>query len=201
MQMGDLEALADGFLRRSGLTGLQPPSRIAKACGVVVEAVANQRAEGTLGRLRSQWVIGVRASLPYARRQHRVGHEIGHILLVEAGVPTGPYTEAWCDFIGGALVLPRDQVRAVAALGALSEAAERIRTTETLVALRIGEVTGEPVAVVTPHTVYARGDVEWPDKGTLRRWSRSGRVGLRKWRLRDDPKRVVMTSDGEGGDE
>jgi hypothetical protein len=67
-------------------------------------------------------------------------------------------------------------------------------TTETCAALRFGEVTGEPLALISPRAVVVRGDEwVWPDERELRAIARR-RVapGIRKTRLRDDPRRLVL---------
>lgn len=57
----------------------------------------------------------------------------------------------------------------------------------------------EPLAVVCPHRVYARGPEEWiwPDEGTIRQWARSSRnrSGIAVSRL-SDPRRSVIRADG-----
>lgn len=70
--------------------------------------------------------------------------------------------------------------------------AELFGTDSTAVVLRAAELTGRPLAVVTPSRVYARGRAEWPDEQTLRAWARNGAPGLRRAVLRDDRRRVVL---------
>lgn len=77
--------------------------------------------------------------------------------------------------------------------------AERFGTTSTSVVLRAGELTGRPLAVVTPAHVYARGEARWPDEQTIRRWARHGAPGVRRAVLRDEPKRVVLEGEEDAG--
>ncbi len=61
--------------------------------------------------------------------------------------------------------------------------------------LRIGEVTAEPVALVSPKLVRVRGDDwGWPSEREIRRLSRGadGPQLLRIVRLTDDPRRVFL---------
>jgi Zn-dependent peptidase ImmA (M78 family)/transcriptional regulator with XRE-family HTH domain len=39
-------------------------------------------------------------------------HELGHLLRVRAGLPTGPTTEGWCDDLAGHVLLPPDSFAA-----------------------------------------------------------------------------------------
>ena len=73
-----------------------------------------------------------------------------------------------------------------------SELARLHKTTETLANLRIGEVLREPVAVITPQLVRARGEAQWPDERTLRAWGRRPGPGLVATWLGDDRKRVLL---------
>lgn len=61
-------------------------------------------------------------------------------------------------------------------------------------ALRIGEVTGEPIALVSRKAVRVRGDEwGWPSEEEIRRLSRGDLPPeLRAVRLTDDPKRVFL---------
>ena len=111
----------------------------------------------------------------------------------------GDDEEAAADYLGAALVAPRRAfASALRALGDdLAELAAVFRSTETAAALRVGEVTGRPLAVVAPHRVRVRGPESWawPDESTLRAWARRGRVGVRRCRLRDDDRRMMLIAD------
>ena len=185
----DLESLVDDAYARAGLRRgeLVPPTKLARLLGYEVHFVPNMRTMGSRARLEGRKIIGVRSSLLFAGRQHTTGHELGHELLEEAGVGPHEYTEEDCDYLGAAMVIPRRCVRDDAQALALSH-----KTSETLALLRIGEVLGEPVAVVAPLTVRARGEAQWPEPSVLRSWSRRPRPGLRAVRLQDDRQRIAL---------
>lgn len=76
--------------------------------------------------------------------------------------------------------------------GSWSALAAAFRVRETCVALRAGEVTSEPVAVVTPTHVHARGDWPWPAEDVLRRMVRQRAAWLQVEQLGDDRRRLVV---------
>lgn len=186
----DLESLAEEARARAGLGPREwaPPTKVARLCGYRVILVPNLRTRGMRGTVNGERIIGIRASLPYGERQDACGHEHFHDLFDDAGVKLEPeFEEAACDYGSAALVIPRGFVRDDA-----EELAVRHKTSETLANLRIGEVLGEPVAVVAPLTVRARGEAQWPEKTLLRAWARSPRPGLKSVRLHDDRSRFLI---------
>jgi hypothetical protein len=198
MEIGDLEECARTVRRIAVAVGRETPVRIAKMLGFSVQVVPNLRAAGVLAEVNGQTTIGLRRSLSNEARQHTTGHELGHWVLTREGVRAGPLTEEWCDYIGAALVAPREAFQATLCGSSYADLAREFRTTETLVALRVGELTGEPVAVIAPHAVRARG--EWhQDAHGLRQLARTGGPGVRKCRLTDDPKRWALVGIGNAG--
>lgn len=180
------ERIADDI--RGGLSG--PPSAIARARGVSVSFVTGIVNRGGLARTAAGWFIGVRRSLPDTYREHTIGHELAHWWAQTNGVID---SEEQADYVGAALQMPRGLFLGTDK-GELSGLARKFGATETAVALRIGEVEREPLAVVAPHCVRVRGpdEWEWPAEQTVRQWASSGRPGLIKTRLRDDRRRVVI---------
>lgn len=84
------------------------------------------------------------------------------------------------SFVGAAILLRRGPfLRALREGEPWHVLAERFGTTSTSVVLRSAELTGRPLAVVTPAHVYARGEARWPDEQTIRRWARHGAPGVR----------------------
>lgn len=171
--------------------------RILGSDGVIVGA-SELSSEGYLLPVGGQWRIVVRRGLTRRRLAHVVGHELGHWICRCEGVPDD---EPVCDAIGAAIVAP-----ARAYVAALSRRPPRLRglawlfsTSESLVALRYAEVTGEPLALVTPERVRVRGAYDWPPESKLRALAQSGGgEGLRATRLLDDPRRVVLAPTSSG---
>lgn len=154
-----------------------------------------------LVRVGNDWRIILSRSMPAQYELFAIGHELGHWLIARHGYRAEDEERA-ADFLGGALLAPRRAFLAARrALGEDLEAlAAAFRTTETGAALRLAEVTGQPLAVVAPQRVRVRGPEEWawPDEGTLRLWARRPAPGLRKTRLKDDPRRVVLDVEDVG---
>jgi len=143
--------------------------------------------------------IYLRAGSDPVRERFLIAHELAEWALERDGYRE-PDIEDAADAIGAALVAPR---RAFAA--ALRDLGERydalaatFLATESLVALRVGETQHEPRALVTPQRVRARGPESWawPDEHEIRRAARTGRPGLRRTKLTDDPRRVVLRAVG-----
>lgn len=168
----------------AGAGDVWAPSRLARALGLRVIATPGLRPLAELAHVHDAPVVAVRRRAPPAMGEWAIGHELGHW----AGVAD----ERACDYVGAAILLRRRPfLRALAEGLEWHELAERFRTTCTSVALRAGEVDGRGIAVVAAQ-VRARGETEWPDADTLRRWARTGHPGLRRAKLRDDPRRVVL---------
>lgn len=165
------------------------PSRLARVIlGRPVRAVANLKPLARLEEHEGRREIVVRRTLPSPIAEWAVGHELGHLV--------GIRSERMASYVGAAILLRRAPF-----LRALTEGepwhvlAERFGTTSTSVVLRAAELTGRPIAVVTPAHVYARGEAAWPDEQTLRQWARHGAPGIRRAVLRDEPRRVVLEAD------
>jgi hypothetical protein len=192
----EIEGSVEATYRRAGLELDEPahPVDIAEAllgegCVRGVHAGALPGA-GSLARFQGRSWIFFRSSLPVVRLPFVVAHEIGHFVL-------GAEAPEWaCDAFAGALLAPRRAfMRATQELGAdWSALSRRFGCTESWAALRWGEVIGEPLALVAPVTLRVRGEpYGWPEEPTkLRALAAADRPGLRKARLRDDPRRVVL---------
>lgn len=194
--MPDLvEKLARQVYRLAGVDEgrAAPPVDLARRIlGEDAVIVARQlSSEGYLVPIAGRWRIVVRRGLTRRRLAHVVGHELGHWVCQQAGVVDD---EDLCDAIGAAIVAPRPAFASgLARRLTLRELAWLFATSESLVALRYAEVTGEPLALVTPERVRLRGHHDWPPENELRKLAQSGGGrGLRAVRLRDDPRRVVL---------
>lgn len=196
----EIEGVALALYKQAGLDPDLPahPVELAeRLLGVdCVRMVHASALPGTaaLARVSGYWRIYVRSRAPAARQAFAVLHELGHYAL-------GPgASEEACDALAGALLLPRPAFKYAAGdLGAdWTALADRFDCTESAAALRWGEVTGEPLALVAPLKVRVRGlPWGWPsDDGEIRRLASEPRPGLARARLRDDPRRVIVTADG-----
>lgn len=205
MEQLELEGIVDAAYREAGLDPERPHLvRLARALlgdDAIVRGPRPVHGPAALVRVGESWHIVLSRSLPRLYALFAVGHELGHWLLRREGYD-GHDEERAADYIGGALLAPRSAFLAARrALGdELPALAEAFSMTETGAALRLGEVLRLPLAVVAPARVRVRGPDEWvwPDEGTLRRWARRPVPGLRKTKLTDDPRRVVLGVDETG---
>lgn len=185
------ERIADSIRAQAGVDGM--PSKLARALGIDVAYVTGMVDRGGLAQHSGRWFIGVRRSLPDAYREHTIGHELAHWWARTNRVVD---SEEQADYVGAALLMPRGALfERIRAIGYdFAELASSFAATETAVALRLGELEREPLAVVAPSSVRVRGPEEWvwPDGDTVRRWARNGCPGYSKERLRDDRRRVVL---------
>lgn len=158
------------------------------------------RGHGALVRIETTWRIYVRQRLPIELRAFVIAHELAEWWLALRERYQGEDVEHCANYLAAAVLTPRRAFRAalVAFDGDWRELSDEFRITQTHAALREGEVTGRPIAVVTPHLVRARGRAEWPDEGRLREVARRGAPGLSRVRLTDDRRRVALIGDEAG---
>lgn len=197
---GDLEGCAESLYDLAGYDRdeVDAPTNVARKLGVRVIRVPRMRLLGCLSTVDGKLAIGVRAGLDDAREEHVIGHELGHWILRREGAnAVGEETERACDFIG-ASVMMRRQVFASRARGRerdFRQLAFDFAATQTMAALRVGEVLRVPIVVVAPHAVRARGEVHGLDANRAREIARSGAPGLARIRLTDDRRRVALVGD------
>lgn len=144
---------------------------------------------GALARVGAQWRVYLRRDAPEVAKRFTLLHEVSHWALGPAA------SEADCDSLAGALLAPRRAfLDALEASGRrFSRLAKRFGATESCVALRLGETTGRPVALIAPAKVRVRGgEHPWPDDGGMRAMAALPKPGLRKTVLKDDPLRVAL---------
>lgn len=204
MQPLELEGIAEAAYREAGLDTEAPsPARLARALlgpAAILRGPRPLHGPAALVRVGQDWRIILARGLPPLEAAFAVGHELGHWLLRRHGCLPDNDEERHADYLAGALLAPRRAFLAARrALGEdLPRLAHALRMTETGAALRLGEVTGLPLAVVAPRRVRVRGDESWvwPDEETLRRWAGRRIPGLLRARLRDDPRRVMMAAEG-----
>lgn len=193
MDLADLEGEAALALRRAGQESDEPPCILEVArrlTGRAVE-VASFRAlpgDGCLVRVRGEPQIYVRGQLTPQRLRWVVPHELGHLAL---GLDSSTReNEDAADAFAAALLLPRRAFQiALQETGvSYSKLARWFATTESCAALRFGEVTSTPLALVAPVRVRVRGEgFGWPLK------LHGARIpGVKRTVLRDDRRRVAM---------
>lgn len=206
--MGQLEfeGIAESILKE----GAQPDDDAPKL-GVLVRSLLGEdsvaytsglRGDGALARIGATWRIYVRRGLTVERRAFAISHELAEWWLRVRERYQGEDVEQAANYIAAAIMSPRRAFhRALATYGHdFVELAATFRTTETHVALREAELTHLPRAVVSPALVRVRGPEEWvwPSESTLRSWARGVTPGLRKVKLTDDPRRVVIDVEDTG---
>lgn len=200
LETADIEGEAEALYRAAGLdSGTAAPvlwlaTELLGAGAVCGVHTLRAPGGGCLTRVNGQVRIYFRNRLPPERRDFVVGHELAHWALGEA-CGDERELEAACDALSAALIAPRRAFLKLAQrhgprFGRLARA---FATTESLVALRLGETTLEPVALVTPATVRVRGAVySWPSADGIRSLAQHPRPGLRKAELRDAPRRIAL---------
>lgn len=208
MDAGDLDGLADALYREAKLELDEPvnPAALARTLLGSSDAVqvvpphALKYTRAQLAFVSGEWRI-------YVRRDDRptmafnVAHELAHWALRREGYD-GDNEERDADYLGAAIIAPRRAFGAAVRIHGRDYVAlaEAFGTTESLAALRFGEATSTPLALVRPGLVRVRSQLSfvWPDEGTITRWAR-GAVprGLVKTRLTDDPRRVLLVAGDE----
>lgn len=207
MDVAALEGLACATYKRLDLDPSRSVSTFTIARKLLgAESVQRPRmmigAPAMTGVADGRRYIAVKASIPMPYARFFAGHELAHVLLEEEGY-AGDDVEACCDYLGAALMAPRPAAFAmVRAFGvAPAEIADVVGSTQTWAALRVGEVLGIPLVVITPHRLYVRGPESFMwgrDEREVRRdaSARKLRPGIARTRLTDDPRRVMLVADG-----
>jgi len=196
--MVDIESEAVRLLEDNGFNPLEPPSGEYLAC-CVVGARKVRRVNGL--RRRALWSaerdeILFRPGLSQVMEDFFLRHEISERVIRPVDL-SNEDAEALCDRFAAALTCPAPALRrALETEGRhLARLAKAFRTSQSIIALRLGEVTGSPIALVTNRHVHVRGD-QWfqatPEE--IRRVSQLRRIpeGLQRLQLTDAPRRVVL---------
>lgn len=172
----DIEGTAEALLRAHGFPLDEPPD-VEKLAWCALGASNVQYVPGLRvpGRyLPAEGVIQVRSGMSRRRRRFVVAHELGEWVEYRLRYQ-GEDAERIADAIAAALVVPRRAMQAaVQALGRhLPDLSDALCASQSVVALRLGEVTGSPLALVTPRNVHVRGDEwSWPGEREIRALAR-----------------------------
>lgn len=191
----EIEGLADGAIRAAGLDPdeRQDAIRLARKLVGPVKRLhaAGLPGDAVLCRVNGERRIYVRGRLTPAALRWATLHETAEAVLDDEGYRESDL-ERVADRLAASLGAPlRAALRACRAVGDdWSELAGILVSTESSAALRFGEVTHEPLALVAPALIRYRGDAfAWPEEMTMRA---KRTPGLVKTRLRDDMTRRVV---------
>ncbi len=187
MDTEDLEGDASAIYALAGCDDDDPPA-IAALCRVLLGSPpvrASIRHEAQLAHVDGAWRVLVRRDVSAERARWLVGHELAEWWHLRHDARPADI-EARCDTLGAMLVAPRRAYRrALRALGHRVHAlASAFGVEQELALLRIGEVTGRPVALLrAPGVVLARGEpYVWDRRAVEHRAAHPVRVGQR-WGL------------------
>lgn len=166
-ELQDIEGDVGALLRFAGVDDDVPPP-LDHVCAVLTGSgprLAAMRAEGRARRRERVWRVELRMDVLGTPRGRQVlGHELGHVYA--AKMLRREVTEEWCDAFGAMLSAPRRAVRgAIAEVGhRVGDLAELLEVERAAALLRIGEVSGRPVALIRrPGLVVPRGEpFPWP---------------------------------------
>lgn len=205
MSPEEIEGNAECLLKLAGvdLDGPSRPVALAKSLlgpGSVRAVYARALpGDGSFAVVNGHPRIYVRQGLSKARRRWAICHELAEWWMWREDI-RDEWVEGYADAIAAGLLVPRAAFQcALREVGdEYHRLAEWFGTTESCTALRLGEVTGEPLALIAPRVVRVRGEeFGWPPEHELRALTKKPRVpGIRKARLRDNRRRVAMRATG-----
>lgn len=187
----DLDGVAERLLDDAGLERGGPVCvvslvrRLLGPCALRFAPEGALPGNGALVRVGAEWRIYIRKTAPDHVKRFVALHEVAHWALGSAA------TEEQCNRLAGALLLPRREfLGALRSRSRIGRLATAFGSDETCAWLRLGELTGAPVAVLSPRRFRSRGATfAWPAEQTLR----EGRfLGVKKAHLSDDCERLVL---------
>lgn len=176
----EIEGIARGIYGEAREDVDDPPGTVTLARRILGQDavrpafIDNMVGDAMLVREWDRWIIVVRRRLTFERLNWVVGHELGEWALRREGYEEDD-RETIANGVAGALAMPQTIfARMFRANGFdLSWMAAEFIVPEGAVALRVGEVVGEPVALVTPKRIHRRDERnELPANDDLRRLSR-----------------------------
>ncbi len=202
METENAEGDAALLLRLAGYDTLDAPSAysVAYALGLTVHGVMPTEVWGN-GEVDGNRIL-VRSGLPLDQEAFVVAHELAEWHCGRCHYRFGGIAEKenYCNSIAAALLAPWQAFRAAArAYGARFNLLScEFGVSQTCAALRFGEVTGTPVALVTPKQIRVRGyEFGWPRSETGMRVLASidnVKAGLHRTKLTDGNKRVALVA-------
>lgn len=153
-----------------------------------------RRHNAAVARIGEEWRIYLRSDLDPVTQRFSIAHELAEWFLARHGIDA-PEVEHSADAVAAAILVPLRYARAACAARGprWKQLAMDFSTTESCAALRYGEVTGHPLALITASSIRERGaPLLWPSDDELR--SDTPCPGIKKARLRDDPCRLVASA-------
>lgn len=198
----EIEGTAESLYRSAGEDPSEVVSpaviagRILGSGSIRVVHASSLPGDAELVRIYDRWYIYVRRGLSDERLRFGIAHELGEHALRTDGCQ-GQEVEEIANRLAGALLAPARAVRlAMRECGPrFTRLARVFVSTQSCAALRVGEATGAPIALVAPQRVRVRGEsFEWPSEEQVRDMARRKLPGpgIARVRLTDDPKRVVL---------
>lgn len=199
----DLEQLALDVYGRHSLDPEEPETstklaRLELGPHAVTRGELRRGAAGATATVNGSPVIVVARRLSPEWANFVTGHELAHLLLDRAGLPSD---EESADYLGAALMAPRAAVLRLYRHHGLDVArlADEVVGTQTWAALRLGEALGQPMAAVSPLRVRVRGPEswEWGGEAQVRALARGRRQlrGVVKVRISDERGRAALFVD------
>jgi hypothetical protein len=197
MDIWDAEGNAEYLYRLAGENPLEPTGGAVLA-RLLLGADSVRRApiarEGALLHVDGAYRIYIRPGLSASQANFVTAHELAEWHFRHEKHED---IEHACDRLAAAICAPWMAFRhAVRAVGYdLPELAEGFHISESCAALRIGEVVGTPVALVSPKRVRVRGGAwGWPPPNTIRRLAKAAPAPLRSIAVRDQPRRAMVVA-------
>jgi hypothetical protein len=198
-QLADIETRALAFLAQYGIRDDRPIDvelLALRATGCRVREVSQQE-EAKLRHVNGLPVLQARPGLKATRARWLAGHELGELYLLRTGLVVED-KEEWCDAFGASVVAPRRLVLAL-----IEEHGHSVYTisheagvTQSVALLRIGELTGRPVALLRGgfSPTLIRGDFyAWPDAAGMLALARGAdRSIAHPVKIVDEPAKVGL---------
>ena len=150
--------------------------------------------DAALAKIKGCSKIFLRKGLSPERARFAVAHELAHYVLgIGSNDPRG---ERACDAFAAKLIAPaRAYQKAIESIGdRYGVLAKWFTTSESCVALRLGEVTGTPLALVTTAEVRLRGSFySWGEASDVRSLAARRHIpGIKKAKLHDQSSRITL---------
>lgn len=176
LELADIEGIALADYREHGIDPRRPPGGPALAQALIGRrCLPRGRWRAHLRPANDGPEIHVPWRLSDARYNEHTCHEIAEKRLRDLGYRE-PDVEAQANALGACYAVPRPAFqRAWRKFGRdLAQLAAYFIVTQSLVALRFGEVLGTSCALVTPEKIHRRGQPHLlPEDSELRRFTRS----------------------------